>query len=110
MTGFTKGALQTKYETVSQKSAVVPAYVYSFGSGETSAEELFKGDLDTRKTPLGGKGEGLHSMTRAGIPVPPGFKLTTAACKYYYAHDRKRQEGLERDIKIQDSRTGKTFK
>ena len=38
---------------------------------------------------LGGKGAGLHEMTRIGIPVPPGFTITTEVCRYYYDHDRR---------------------
>jgi pyruvate, orthophosphate dikinase len=60
--------------------------VYMFAEGKTTAEELFNNlGLDARKAILGGKGEGLHSMTAAGIPVPPGFTIITEACNYYYA-------------------------
>lgn len=38
---------------------------------------------------LGGKGAGLHEMTRIGVPVPPGFTITTEVCTYYYTHRRK---------------------
>jgi pyruvate,orthophosphate dikinase len=43
---------------------------------------------------LGGKGAGAAEMTRAGMPVPPGFTLTTEACREYYARGRKLPEGL----------------
>jgi len=43
---------------------------------------------------LGGKGAGLAEMTRAGLPVPPGFTITTAACNAYYASDRQLPPGL----------------
>jgi pyruvate, orthophosphate dikinase len=60
--------------------------VYMFAEGKTGAEKLFQDlSLDERKGILGGKGEGLHSMTAAGIPVPPGFTIATDACNYYYA-------------------------
>lgn len=48
-------------------------YVYFFGEGDGSMKEL-----------LGGKGAGLAEMTRLGLPVPPGFTVTTEACTRYY--------------------------
>jgi pyruvate,orthophosphate dikinase len=57
-------------------------YVYFFGDG--SAE----GD-GSMKDVLGGKGSGLAEMTNAGVPVPPGFTITTAVCRWYYAHGTK---------------------
>lgn len=52
--------------------------VYSFGSGRTEGSGAMR-DL------LGGKGAGLAEMTRAGIPVPPGFTITTRVCNMFYA-------------------------
>ena len=47
---------------------------------------------------LGGKGAGLAEMTRAGLPVPPGFTLTTEVCLAFYAAGRQLPEGaLGRD-------------
>lgn len=43
---------------------------------------------------LGGKGAGLAGMTKAGLPVPPGFTITTAACRAYYETDRTIPDGL----------------
>ena len=47
------------------------------------------------KDTLGGKGAGLAEMTNAGVPVPPGFTITTDVCRWYYAHDRRLPEGFE---------------
>jgi len=44
---------------------------------------------------LGGKGAGLHEMTRIGAPVPPGFTITTDVCSYHYGHHRQYPKGLE---------------
>ena len=56
-------------------------YVYYFGDG--------KADGNGQMKPLlGGKGAGLAEMTRIGLPVPPGFTLTTEVCTYYYDHQR----------------------
>jgi pyruvate, orthophosphate dikinase len=52
-------------------------YVFDFSSGDGSDKEL-----------LGGKGAGLATMTGIGLPVPPGFTLTTEACRRYLAEDK----------------------
>jgi len=57
-------------------------YVYFFGEGKAEGDGTLK-DL------LGGKGMGLAEMTNSGIPVPPGFTITTDVCRYFYAHDQK---------------------
>ena len=48
---------------------------------------------------LGGKGANLAEMTNIGLPVPPGFTITTEVCNEYYANGRKLPEGLMDDIK-----------
>ena len=52
-------------------------YVYKFAEGNKDMREL-----------LGGKGANLAEMTRAGMPVPQGFTITTEACTRYYDDDR----------------------
>ncbi|HTM07237.1 MAG TPA: pyruvate, phosphate dikinase [Verrucomicrobiae bacterium] len=66
-------------------------YVYSFGGGKA------EGKASMREL-LGGKGAGLHEMTRIGAPVPPGFTITTEVCTYYYDHRRQYPKGLEAEI------------
>jgi pyruvate,orthophosphate dikinase len=68
-----------------------PKYVYAFGGG--SAE----GD-GNQKDLLGGKGAGLAEMSRLGIPVPPGFTITTEVCTFYQDHDGSYPEGLEQEV------------
>jgi pyruvate,orthophosphate dikinase len=62
---------------------------------------------------LGGKGAGLAEMTRAGLPVPPGFTITTETCLRYYALGRHNPPGLSEGIAVAMSelerRTGKRF-
>jgi pyruvate,orthophosphate dikinase len=53
--------------------------VFFFGNGRAEGSAKMR-DL------LGGKGAGLHEMTRIGVPVPPGFTIGTDICGYYYAH------------------------
>ncbi|MDR3450830.1 MAG: pyruvate, phosphate dikinase [Alphaproteobacteria bacterium] len=54
-------------------------WVYSFGNGKA------EGKAEMRNL-LGGKGAGLAEMSNLGLPVPPGFSITTEVCTYYYAH------------------------
>ena len=67
-------------------------YIYFFGNGKA------EGSAAMRER-LGGKGAGLHEMTRIGVPVPPGFTITTEVCAHYYAHDHRYPRGLESDVR-----------
>lgn len=62
-------------------------WVYFFGKGRTEGS-------GTDKNLLGGKGAGLAEMTSIGIPVPPGFTITTEACVEYYNRGKKYPDGL----------------
>ncbi len=62
-------------------------WVYFFGGGKADGH-------GERKDLLGGKGAGLAEMTNLGIPVPPGFTITTAACVEYFKKNNKYPEGL----------------
>jgi pyruvate,orthophosphate dikinase len=64
---------------------------YSFGAGKAQGSSRMR-EL------LGGKGAGLHEMTRIGVPVPPGFTIPTDVCSYFYAHRRHYPSGLERAV------------
>jgi pyruvate, orthophosphate dikinase len=61
-------------------------YVYYFGDGKADGS-------GSMKPLLGGKGANLHEMTRIGLPVPPGFTITTEVCTYFY--DNKKQYPAE---------------
>jgi len=67
-------------------------YIYFFGAGHAEGNARMK-DL------LGGKGAGLAEMTNAGVPVPPGFTITTDACRYYYHHQGKLPPELNTEFK-----------
>ena len=70
------------------KSVGAPRYVYYFGDG--------KADGAGRMKPLlGGKGANLAEMTRIGLPVPPGFTITTEVCTYFSENKRTYPRGLE---------------
>jgi pyruvate,orthophosphate dikinase len=47
---------------------------------------------------LGGKGAGLHEMTKMGIPVPPGFTISTEVCTYFDGHGSRYPKGLEKEV------------
>jgi len=66
-------------------------WVYSFGGGKAD------GRADMRNL-LGGKGAGLAEMCNLGLPVPPGFTITTGVCTYYYANDKKYPSSLKGDV------------
>src|SRR5438874_11102625 len=66
-------------------------YVYYFGDGDADGS----GGM---KPLLGGKGANLHEMTRIGLPVPPGFTLTTEVCSYFYQHNRAYPPELEAQV------------
>lgn len=66
-------------------------YVYFFGGGKAEG----KADM---KNLLGGKGANLAEMTNIGLPVPPGFTLTTEICTYYYAHERTYPATLKQEV------------
>ncbi len=66
-------------------------YIYAWGEGTAEGDGGMK-DL------LGGKGAGLAEMTKAGLPTPPGFTITTAACNDYFAAGEKLPDGLWEDV------------
>ncbi|MCX6875683.1 MAG: pyruvate, phosphate dikinase [Verrucomicrobia bacterium] len=67
-------------------------YVYKWGAGKADGN----GGM---KPLLGGKGANLAEMTRIGLPVPPGFTITTEVCTYYYANKRTYPAVLEAQVK-----------
>ncbi|NIN71176.1 MAG: pyruvate, phosphate dikinase [Gemmatimonadetes bacterium] len=77
-------------------------YVFPFEQGDAGDRQL-----------LGGKGAGLASMTQMGLPVPPGFTVTTHACRQYYATDQQFPEGLGAEVhaamKQLEEKTDKVF-
>jgi pyruvate,orthophosphate dikinase len=65
-----------------------PKYVYQFGNKKADGD-------GSMKPLLGGKGANLAEMTRIGLPVPPGFTITTEVCTYYYANKRTYPKELQ---------------
>ncbi|MBF8290854.1 MAG: pyruvate phosphate dikinase, partial [Chloroflexi bacterium] len=81
-------------------------YIYAWGAGTAEGDSTMR-DL------LGGKGAGLAEMTSAGLPVPPGFTVTTEACNDYFAAGERLPDGLWADVleamREVETRTGKGF-
>ena len=73
-------------------AAKAPKYVYLFG--EVAAAEKYAKTWDGVRSLLGGKGANLADMTRAALPVPPGFTVTTEACNAFLAAGEKFPPGM----------------
>ena len=88
------------------KPTTMKKYVYFFGDGKAEGTK-------EQRSLLGGKGANLAEMTNLGIPVPPGFTISTVACKEFYALGGKWPDGLEAEIKENleklEAATGKKF-
>jgi pyruvate,orthophosphate dikinase len=66
--------------------------VYFFGNGKADGDAAMKNTL-------GGKGANLAEMTNLGIPVPPGFTISTDVCAAFYENKKKYPEGIEKEVK-----------
>ena len=81
-------------------------WVYSFGADGAEG----RGDM---RELLGGKGANLHEMAALGLPVPPGFTITTEVCAYFYANGKTFPDELERQVDAAVAgigrRTGRAF-
>src|SRR5256885_3177465 len=87
-TAAKRAAGKSKSRTPNPKSR---KSVYFFGSGKADGNRNMK-DL------LGGKGAGLAEMTNAGLPVPPGFTISTEVCNIYYKEKQKIPAAIDREI------------
>ena len=74
-------------------------WVYSFGAGEA------EGRAEMRAL-LGGKGANLAEMSNLGLPVPPGFTITTEVCTHFYKHDRQYPADLKGAVETALARVG----
>ena len=66
-------------------------YVYAFGAGKADGD-------GTMKDVLGGKGSGLAEMSRAGVPVPPGFTISTEVCNIYFKNNNSLPKEIDQEI------------
>ncbi len=86
-----KVAKKAKKKVVAKKAANNEKYTYLFG-------KTTDGDAKMRNL-LGGKGANLAEMARIGLPVPPGFTITTEVCTYFYENGKKYPTCLEKQVK-----------
>ena len=84
----------------SRESRKARKHVYFFGNGKADGNRHMK-DL------LGGKGSGLAEMTNAGLPVPPGFTISTEVCNIYYKEKAKIPPAIDREIDEQRRRSSR---
>ncbi len=80
----------------------ITKYVYFFGNGVAEGTASMK-DL------LGGKGANLAEMTSIGLPVPPGFTISTEACAYFSAHDGEYPAGMKEEVLLNLKQLEKTM-
>src|SRR2546430_6679708 len=84
-----------------------------YDAGRRRWTMLFEEGDATMRDLLGGKGAGLAEMSRIGLPVPPGFTITTEACLEYYRRSRQFPAGLMDEVRqkmqLLEERTGKRF-
>ena len=75
-------------------------WVYFFGAGKAEGD-------GTWRALLGGKGAGLAEMSRIGLPVPPGFTITTEVCTYYYGNKKTYPKALDAEVRAAVKRVEK---
>jgi pyruvate, orthophosphate dikinase len=101
-----RGPARKRKASASRKPAKGGKWVYAFGNGRAEGKA-------SMRNLLGGKGAGLAEMANLGLPVPPGFTITTEVCTYYTAHGQQYPKGLDAQVEkalAQVGRiTGKTF-
>jgi pyruvate,orthophosphate dikinase len=95
----------TKRKAVKKGSSKETKYVYLFGKKTDGNAKM--------RNLLGGKGANLAEMTRIGLPVPPGFTITTELCTYFYDHKRTYpavlQSQIEAGVTAMEKETGRKF-
>jgi pyruvate, orthophosphate dikinase len=84
------GASRPARKSAAGKS-VKGKWVYGFGGGKAEGRAAMR-------NLLGGKGAGLAEMAQLGLPVPPGFTITTEVCTYLYQHDKTYPKDLKRQV------------
>jgi pyruvate,orthophosphate dikinase len=98
-----KASLSKSYSSNGKTSkSAKPRYIYYFGDGKADGKAEMK-------NLLGGKGANLAEMTNIGLPVPPGFTITTEVCTYYYANNHTYPKNLfEKEIPAMMARLEKS--
>ena len=85
-------AKKAAQKTAAKAGGKSTKYVYTWGAGKADGD-------GSQKALLGGKGANLAEMTRIGLPVPPGFTISTEVCTYFYDHKKTYPASLEAEIR-----------
>jgi pyruvate,orthophosphate dikinase len=86
-----KSASKTAASKTTGGKAAKGKWVYAFGGGKSEGRAAMR-------NLLGGKGAGLAEMAQLGLPVPPGFTITTEVCTYFYQHGKTYPKDLKRQV------------
>ena len=86
-----KKATKAAKKSAPAKGAKSVKYVYTWGAGKADGD-------GSQKALLGGKGANLAEMTRIGLPVPPGFTISTEVCTYFYANKKSYPVSLQAEM------------
>ncbi len=101
-----KVAKKASSKSANPKGKAPSKLIYYFGETRCDAD-------GTMKSIVGGKGANLAAMTKIGLPVPPGFTITTEVCTYYYKNGRKfpatLQADINKNIAMIEKETGRRF-
>jgi len=101
-----RGAVKTAGAKAASMSGRKGKWVYAFGGGKAEGRAAMR-------ALLGGKGAGLAEMAHLGLPVPPGFTITTEVCTYFYEHDKSYPADFKPQVETALAEvgrlTGKTF-
>src|SRR6516165_8211392 len=101
-----KSPLRKPAKSVGKPAAAKAAlrkWVYAFGGGKAAGRAAMR-DL------LGGKGAGLAEMAHLGLPVPPGFTITTEVCTFYYANGKSYPKDLPAQVDVALAEVGRITK
>ena len=86
-----RSASRPKPKVAAAQSKGKGKWVYAFGDGRAEGKA-------SMRNLLGGKGAGLAEMANLGLPVPPGFTITTDVCAYYYGHNKEYPKDLRPQV------------
>jgi len=86
-----KSARAPLRKSAAAKAPAQGKWVYAFGGGKAEARA-------TMRNLLGGKGAGLAEMAHLGLPVPPGFTITTEVCTHFYQHNKSYPKSLKAQV------------
>src|ERR1041385_1069025 len=87
-----RSAAQAPAKPQKKKASAMAKWVYTFGDGAAEGKAAMK-------NLLGGKGANLAEMANLGLPVPPGFTISTEVCSYFYANNKSYPKELDAQVK-----------